>query len=163
MSGLEDRIAWLEAEVRRLVDEREILRVLQTYGYALDYGLIDEWADLWTEDAVLHWPGKLTAAGVDDRAPILGHAAIVEACRMHTHAPDKFHKHMVVDARIAIDGDTATAESMFQRLDSYAVGPQIRSFGRYLDTLARGADGRWRIRERRLEREGKRPLEPGER
>ena len=36
----------------------------------------------------------------------------------------------------------------------------MRSFGRYIDVLARCDDGAWRIRERRLERESLIPGAP---
>ena len=51
------------------------------------------------------------------------------------------------------NGDEATAESYFSRLNDSPDGPVVRSFGRYLDVLVRCDDGAWRIRERRLERE----------
>ena len=38
-----------------------------------------------------------------------------------------------------------------------ADGPAIKSFGRYRDVLVRCPDGRWRIKERRNEREAGRP------
>ena len=41
----------------------------------------------------------------------------------------------------ALDGDAATAESYFTRLNDSPRGPVVRSFGRYLDVLVR-CDGR---------------------
>ena len=52
--------------------------------------------------------------------------------------------------------DRASAESMFARLDDYACGPAVRSFGRYRDSLVRCADGHWRFTERFAEREATR-------
>jgi ketosteroid isomerase-like protein len=137
----------LEQRIQLIEDERAILHTLYTYGHGIDYGLEDEYADIWTEDAVLHWPA---------REPLIGREAIVEAFHNHTHAPDKFHKHVIVEPRIVIDGDRATSDCYFARLDDYETGPQIRSFGRYRDILARGDDGRWRLVERRCEREARR-------
>jgi ketosteroid isomerase-like protein len=140
LNALERRVAGLE-------DERAILHTLYTYGHGIDYNLESEYLDCWTEDAVLHWPA---------RPPLVGRQSIGDAFRAHTHAPAVFHKHFIAEPRIVIDGDRATSDCYFARLDDYAEGPQIRSFGRYRDVLERGADGRWRFTERRCEREARR-------
>jgi uncharacterized protein (TIGR02246 family) len=140
MSTLEDRLRLLE-------DERDILKTLHAYGYAIDYGHEDEFLDCWTDDAVLYWPTK-TMRGRDQ---------LRDAFRAHTHAPAVYHKHVIVEPRVRIDGDRATVESMFARLDAYPEGPQIKSYGRYLDMLVRSGDGRWRFVERRAEAEAMRP------
>jgi ketosteroid isomerase-like protein len=137
----------LEERVRELEDERAILRTLYSYGHGLDYGLEEQFLDCWTEDAVLIWP---------DRPPLVGREAIAAAFRAHTHAPDFFHKHVIVEPRIDIDGDRASSECYFARWDDYEQGPEIRSFGRYRDVLIRCPDGRWRFQERRTEREARR-------
>lgn len=139
--------ATLEERVRRLEDERDILRTLYTYGFGIDYGLEDEYADCWTEDAVLYWP---------NRPPLEGRGAIVAAFQAHTHAPAFFHKHVIAEPRIEIDGERATSECYFARLDDYDDGPELRSFGRYRDVLVRCLDGRWRFQERRADLEAKR-------
>lgn len=137
----------LEERVRRLEDERAIAHVLHTYGHGIDYGLEDEYADCWTEDAVLDWPNH----------PLYeGREAILGAFRAHTHAPARFHKHVVVDARIEVDGDRAEADSYFMRLDTAEGGPYITAFGRYRDRLVRGEDGRWRLAHRLAEAESHR-------
>jgi ketosteroid isomerase-like protein len=59
----------------------------------------------------------------------------------------------VVDPLIRVDGDTASVESYYARLDHRDEGPYIRSFGRYTDVLVRCDDGRWRFKERRATNE----------
>jgi ketosteroid isomerase-like protein len=137
----------LEDRVRLLEDERAIVQTLYTYGHGIDYDLEPEFLDCWTSDAVLHWP---------DRDPLVGREAIAAAFRAHTHAPDVFHKHFIAEPRIVIEGDRATSDCYFARVDQYDEGPQIRSFGRYRDVLVRCPDGRWRFQERRTEREARR-------
>jgi ketosteroid isomerase-like protein len=136
MASIEERLALLE-------DEREIMRTLVTYGNSLDYGNEEEWIDCWLPDGVWH------------RAifpePFEGHDAIRATFRGHTHAPSTYHKHVVVDPRIRIDGDTADVESYFARLDVADDGPYIQAFGRYVDVLHRCGDGRWRFKSRRSE------------
>lgn len=143
MSSLEERL-------QRLEDERAILDRLHAYCYSLDYGWRDEWLDCWTEDAVLAWPHE-TFTGRDD---------IGRAFDGHSHAPEAFHKHVVVEPRVRLHGDEATAQSYFARLNDSPEGPVVRSFGRYLDLLSRCDDDAWRIRERRLERESLIPGAP---
>jgi ketosteroid isomerase-like protein len=133
----------IEERLQRLEDERAIVDVLHAYGHSLDYGQRDLWADCWTESAVLHWPG------VD----FDGRAAIVQAFDDHSHAPDRFHKHMLVEPRVQLDGDMATVDSYFMRLDTGDDGPVLRSFGRYRDRMRRCDDGHWRFAERLCERE----------
>ena len=139
MSSLEERI-------RRIEDERDILQTMYRYGFALDYGSEDEWMGCWTEDAILHWT----------ESPICGREALRAAFRAHTHAPKIRHKHLVVNARITVAGDTAGAESMFARLDSYPDGPQILAFGRYLDKFVRFEGSCWLFSERMAEIESTR-------
>lgn len=138
----------LERRLRALEDERSILDTLYAYGHALDYGWRDVWLDCWTETAVLRWP----------HAAYTGHEEIGAAFDGHSHAPERFHKHLLVEPRIRLDGDRATADSYFARLDNGDEGPYVRSFGRYRDVLVRCPDGRWRIQERLAERES---LVPG--
>ena len=136
----------LDERIRRIEDERDIQQTMYRYGFALDYGSEDEWMKCWTEDAILHWTDS----------PIRGWEALRSAFRAHTHAPKIFHKHLVVNARITVTGDTARAESMFARLDSYPDGPQILAFGRYLDEFVRNEGNCWLFSERVAEIESTR-------
>lgn len=141
----------LESRVRRLEDERAILDVLHAYGHSLDYGDRDLWLGCWAEDAQLIWP----------HATMTGHGEIGGAFDDHSHAPERWHKHFMVEPRIAVDGDTATVDSYFTRIDAGPDGaPFVRSMGRYRDRLRRCADGRWRFTERICEREGLVPGSP---
>jgi hypothetical protein len=133
--------ATMEERVRLLEDERDILRTLYAYGHAIDYGLEADFLDCWAEDAELSW-GDST---------FRGRTRILDVFLSHTHAPAIYHKHFLVEPRVRIEGDRATVESMFARLDSYPDGPKILAFGRYRDVLVRCTDARWRFAERRAE------------
>ena len=141
----------VEDRLKSLEDERDILKTLYTYGHALDYGLEAEFLDCFAQDADLYWATL---------EPIHGRAAIADAFRSHTHAPAVYHKHLLIEPRIQVQGDRAVVESMFARLDHNQEGPRIRSFGRYRDIMERGPDNRWRFKERRAERESRIPDQP---
>ena len=136
-----------EARLRRLEDRSAILRTLYDYGHTLDYGDEDGFLDCWTPEASLGWSMF--------PEPLVGHAQIRAGFRRHTHAPDAWHKHLLAEPQIRVDGDTATVHSMFLRLDPYPAsgGPEIYAFGRYIDTLVRCADGRWRFTRRVVQKE----------
>jgi hypothetical protein len=138
----------LEERVRALEDERSILHTLHTYGHSLDYGYEEEFLDCWSETAVLRWY---------NHPPYSGRELLTSVFRWHTHAPEVYHKHLLIEPRIALAGDTATADSYYARLDNSPSGPVLRSFGRYRDVMVRCPDGRWRFQERRHEPESRIP------
>ncbi|QTV80481.1 nuclear transport factor 2 family protein [Microbacterium sp. NIBRBAC000506063] len=142
MTDLEQRLRWLE-------DERAIIRRLYRYGHCIDYGLEEEWAECFTSDGVFevkrtHPPGHVYQ----------GRQQLLEFARSHTRAPANFHKHVVVDPMIEVNGDRATAVSYFVRLDVIDATPVVRTFGRYRDTFRRTGAG-WRIEHRTVEVEGR--------
>jgi ketosteroid isomerase-like protein len=121
---------------------------LYSYGHAIDYGREEEFLDCWTETAVLVWaPTPERDVGFVERR-LEGRDAIAEAFRGHTHAPAMFHKHLLFQPQIRVDGDRAVVESGFARVDESSGGPVLRSFGRYRDELVRCEDGRWRFVQR---------------
>ena len=140
----------LESRVAVLEDERAILRLLHAYGHHLDYGLAEAWLDCFTEDGVFEVQRATPPGGL-----YRGRDELRGFVSAHTHAPDKWHKHVVVDPIIRTDGDSAEVESYFMRLDRIDDIPRIRTFGRYRDSLRRGEDGRWRLAKRVVEVEAR--------
>jgi ketosteroid isomerase-like protein len=129
---VEERLAALEAE-------RDIRRTLYSYGHAVDYGWEELYADCFTADATLYWPGRELMRGRDE---------IVAAFREHTHAPARYHKHFLAEPLMIVSGGQAQVQSMFARLDGYDIGPAICAFGRYTDVLVRCPDEKWRFTDR---------------
>lgn len=157
MSTIDDH-ADLARRLRVLEDERAVLDTLHRYGHSIDFGLESDWVDCFVDDAVYEsrtdvpdrlasrrsGTGESTPTGVRHR----GRAALVAFAAAHTRAPEHRHMHCLVEPRVVVTGDEATATSYFLRVDEKGDGREIKCFGRYLDRLVRCPDGRWRLRER---------------
>lgn len=143
-----------ERLLRMLLDERAVLQTMYQYSHALDYGDEPSFLECFTDEGI--WAS--TSRWGNQPRRYEGRDGQQRFFRQHTHAPARYHKHLLCDPRITIDGDTAHAESYFVRIDESEPGPWICAFGRYKDTLVRFDDGRWRFRERSIESEnGRRP------
>ena len=129
------------SELRVLVDERNISRLLYRYAHALDGRDAALWRSCFTEDATFvtrhgTYVGDEQINGLFDGLP---------------PAPTK---HLLTSPLIELDGDAATVVSHF--LLCVQDGPELKVdfFGRYLDRVARGpGDDEWRFAERRIVRE----------
>jgi ketosteroid isomerase-like protein len=135
----------LDARLRLLEEEREILRLLYTYGQAIDYGDEERWLDCFTEDGAFLIESRLPD---QLKRNTVGREALRAFIAGHTRAPERWHKHFVVEPLIEIDGDTATCTSYLFVLMDHEERPTLRVMGRYLDTLVKEADGRWRFKQR---------------
>jgi SnoaL-like domain len=151
MTGLDEltrRLAALEAE-------RGVLATLYKYGHALDYGAEADWVDCFA--AAAHYEVRERGAGTTDSVRSYdGRDELAAFAAGHTRAPERFHKHLVADPLIAVDGDRATVASYFLRLDDVGGERVVYAFGRYRDELVRCADGRWRFAVRIAEVESRR-------
>ncbi len=135
----------LLARVAALEAERDVLRNMYRYGHTIDLGDEDGWVDCFTEDGVF--------AARSDRPQyppfrVEGRAGIRDFIEHHTRPPGLWHKHLLIEPLIEVDGDRATARSYFVVLVEHDGRPTVRVFGRYDDLLRREADDRWRFAER---------------
>jgi 3-phenylpropionate/cinnamic acid dioxygenase small subunit len=138
----------LARRLARLEDERAVLDTLYRYGHTIDHGPDEEWLDCFTDDGV--WDAR-AGEGLESeigRITARGRAELTSFIAAHTHAPERWHKHLLVEPRVTLDGDEAAVTSYWVRIDRYDEGIYMRGFGRYIDALVRGDDGRWRFRER---------------
>src|SRR5438067_10249652 len=128
----------LERRVAALEDQAAIVDVLYRYGHAIDFGDQEMFADCFTEDAV--WEAHNAVNG-----SVMRNAGRDELRRFvegHTRPPELFHKHVIAEARVQVDGDAATAACYFILLLGAPGGvPEVMTFGRYVDTLRREPDG----------------------
>lgn len=155
----------LEALARRvetLESESEILKTLYRLAITLDYGDHDTWLDCFVQDAVF----EMIEVTETDRVVRVRHTsrdALAAFIPGHSHAPEHFHKHLVGDPLIEVDGTSATSTSYLTRVDKGDQGPFLWSFGRYLDAFARCEDGKWRLSRRTIEVESRAvPVKPSD-
>ena len=137
-----DELDAIDARLRRLEDERAVLRTLHLYGQCIDKGREEEYLDLWTDDAAFDARGRSPG---DVTRVVRGRAALAEFAAGFSRPPLGWHQHQVLEPVVDVDGDTATATSYFAVLREEEDAPLVWVFGRYRDTLARCADGRWRF------------------
>ena len=128
---------------RVLLDEADVLRTMNVYCHAMDYGHPQVWAECFTEEGMY-------AARMPDgaRREIVGRAALAAYAGAHQGPPVKYPKHMYWAPVIDFDGEHAKATAMFAVVNDTASGPAIEVFGVYDDELVREADGVWRFVKR---------------
>jgi ketosteroid isomerase-like protein len=148
-------MASLEERLQALEDEKEIRRTLTQYSHAIDQRDTQEpsvLSDCFTEDGVWWasvegpWAGA-GGARHTGRQEIEAWFLAMRAAGSATPGPQAKGKHYLVSPDISVQGDQATAESYHLGVNAHEFGPEINSMGRYLD-------GRWRIKERHLAKEG---------
>jgi SnoaL-like domain len=170
----------LEQRVRDIEDREAILKTMYEYAYTIDFGNdVREYTDLYTADAVFQSvasPPRGTVGPVDlaSRAEKRSaHGAVVgrralEAwitnewqVRDRMLAAGHYRTHEMMEPDITLNGDSATARSYFQTTDNDNGHIFIVSIGVYKDAFVRSRDGRWRIKERLLIRQGRGANSPG--
>jgi predicted nuclease of predicted toxin-antitoxin system len=138
----------LTARLTRLEDERAILDTLHRYGQAADAGDADIWAGLFTEEGVFAATDRDGRTLFSER----GRPALAQWLRNFRAGEKRVTKHVVLAPVIEIDGARATVTSYLTRLSENAGDPYDPPFvllmGRYVDSMVKGADGRWRFAER---------------
>ncbi len=157
MSDMEKRIEALEQRLKFLEAQQGILQTMNSYAHAIDYGLPEEWLDLFTKDA--HYFSGIRGIkmpeifGIPQPEDGFSGEDLSAYIHMHDHVPEAYHKHFIVEPVIKLEGeDKASATTYFARLDNGGeTGPFVLCFGRYLDKYVKCEDGKWRFKERRID------------
>jgi hypothetical protein len=166
-------IRTLEQRVRAIEDREAILKTMYDYAYAIDFGKdVREYTDLYTDDAVFQSvppppPGSAVPADLAARAEmrpaagaVVGRKALEAWITNEWQVRDRllvaghYRIHEMMEPDIALDGDSATSRSYFQTTDNDNGHIFVVSIGVYKDTFVRSRDGRWRLKERLLIRQG---------
>jgi 3-phenylpropionate/cinnamic acid dioxygenase small subunit len=131
----------LEARLQRLEDERAIERVLIEYGRSLDARDFAAYSALFAKDG--EWKGGFGSF----RGPAAIKAAMEKTFATATEIPKGNNFHVMSNFNIKVQGDRATAHSMFMFFRMNGSKPEPVVTGRYEDTLIR-EDGVWRFQQR---------------
>ncbi len=127
LAALEDRSAALEGRLRALEDEREITRLILSYGPLVDSGCAAEVAGLWEEDGVYD-VDEILMRGADEIE------AMVRSGN-HQRWISGGCAHVVGPPHVTVDGDEATA-----------VGYTLMIVNRDGFVLRRATANHWRLR-----------------
>jgi len=153
----------VEKRLRVLEDKEQILHTLHQYCHNLDRATEpDGMIDCFTETGVWSSAVGSKTAGTGG-ARVEGRKAIAEwfmrGVRSKGADPKDWRRGNcnITAPDVHIDGDRATVESYLIGTHEDPSGPRIGSIGRYLDTMVRCSDGRWRFEERHFIREGTMP------
>ena len=142
--------------VRREQAERAIFDVFIRFAHALDDQVEDDWVDCFTEGASF----SITLAGAEDPViAVRGHDELRRWFAERTRSVPDTANHVVLNPLFTwLADDRAAVVSYFVGVTSPA-GEIITQAGRYHDIVVRGADGAWRLAERRgLRRVGNPPI-----
>lgn len=165
--------ASLEQRVRAMEDHEAILKTMYQYAYTIDFGHdVREYTDLYTDDALFQSIAAPPAGSTSNSGPsaregsargagaVVGRQALEKwitnewQMRERLLAAGHYRIHEMNEPDISLDGDRATVRSYFQTTDNDNGRIYIVSIGVYQDQFVRSPDGRWRIKERLLLRQG---------
>ena len=141
-------------------DRLSILDTLYAYCQALDYGDVNLGLACFTQGGTIRFHllqdqrGARSADGGYRIGPTYeSHEGIARFLAGHSSAPFKYHKHFVLNTRIAFHrDDRATAVSYMLRCDDlHNPSMEVYAFGRYHDQVVRESDRAWRIEHRIIE------------
>jgi uncharacterized protein (TIGR02246 family) len=130
--------------VARVLDELAIRNLIARAAQLADYGDVEEYASLFTEDGSWEFPG----------APLRGRADILTGARerrkQRVTGPGSGTRHIISTVAVQVeDAGQATADSYFQFWRDTATSPTLFNMGQYHDVLRR-EDGAWRIARREI-------------
>lgn len=101
MTSIEERLHALEQQVQQLRDERDIHRLIASYGPLVDAGEADEVAQIWTEDGVYDV----------DEVYLAGHRQLAAMVKSSAHQTwiHGGSAHFLGPVHVTVDGDEAIA------------------------------------------------------
>jgi uncharacterized protein (TIGR02246 family) len=125
-------------------DELAVRNLIASVARLADEDDVDAYVDLFTPDASWEMPGATRRGHDDIRA---GSIARREAGQV---GPGAATRHVVTTSVVAVDGDTAHAESTFQFFVDTTTTPTLSMIGTYQDHFVR-TDAGWKLARRIIE------------
>ena len=133
------------SSVAPIPPQADVRDALYRYCEALDAGRRREWLDCFTTDGV--WEVRRRDGSTFMRFRGMEELAGYFDELMAT-VPSGTQKHLTLNARVEIAGETAVASSYFVTVVGRDGAPVLGAAGEYVDRLVRGGDGVWRFEER---------------
>jgi uncharacterized protein (TIGR02246 family) len=130
-----------DAVSRRVADELEIRTVVARLAQYADDGDLDDYLDLFTEDAVWNMPGAPRTGRADIRAGAEARRASGET------GPGSHSRHMVTTMAVTLDGDDGVCDSYWLFYVDTDSAPVVKLCGAYRDTFRRAPSG-WKLARR---------------
>ena len=122
------------------------LDTLSASAQTIDRPDVEAWLDCYTDDGVFRFR---PSADADDLFRLEGREARRQWFAEHRdRVPAGAQVHLLANPRLRPDGDQLAATSTYFTLYAGDGGIVVASSGLWLDRLARGDDGRWRIADR---------------
>jgi len=132
----------LEDQVRAAADELEIRNLLAKLAEMADAGALDDYIDLFTEDASWGGAGQLQRTG---------HAEILDGARERRAGgitgPGSHTLHVLTTTAVELDGDRARSRSVFHFYANTDATPTLQVIGVYQDRFRRTSRG-WKLSAR---------------
>ena len=124
-----------------MTDELAVRNLVARLAMLADEGDLEEYMDLFTEDARWDMPGG-ELQGRDDLL-----AGAIERRAGGTVGPGSNTRHVIATQAVAMDGDEAISDAYWQFWVNTAAEPSVALFGRYRDRLVRTESG-WKLAHR---------------
>lgn len=124
-------------------DDAAIRNVVARLAILADEGDLEEYVDLFTDDARWDMPG----GELQGRDNLL--AGAIERRAAGTVGPGSNTRHVITTQAVSVDGDEAASDSYFQFWVNTAAEPSIALFGTYQDRLVRTESG-WKLAHRTI-------------
>ncbi|MFI5044723.1 MAG: nuclear transport factor 2 family protein [Acidimicrobiales bacterium] len=124
-------------------DELAVRNVLGLMAQLADGPDVDAYVDLFTPDGSWEMPGAPRHGHDDIRAGSLARRVAGDI------GPGSFTRHVVTILSVTVDGDVATADSVWQFFANTDTEPRVQLLGTYHDDLVRTPAG-WKMARRRI-------------
>ena len=130
---------------RRVADELEIRNLVAKLAQLADEGDLDEYIQLFSEDAV--WDGGAALGTMKGREEILN--AAKERRATGRSGPGTFTRHVVTTSTVEVHDDQASGRAVFHYYMKTDEVPALTLLGVYEDQFVR-SEGGWRMALRKI-------------